>query len=400
MSVLYPSVDPDERFRARRAAARRRRRLRYVASTGASLALLTLVVAGASVVRGHSEVVAGAAPGAVSSASAPDPSGQRPMPIEIRGVHVSLGLASLPGKLEEYLALRREGLTALELDVKDESGQIGFMPQGVELARDVGAAAEYYDPAAAARLAHARDVYLIGRVVVFEDPVLASQRSELAVRRADGAVWRDAAGFAWTNPYDRRVWAYNVGIAAAAARRGFDEILFDYVRFPSDGDVASATYQGRRGIARDDAVPAFLRYAARRLEPLGVRVSTTVFGLAASQDLGVGQRPRRMARHVDAIYPMTYPSLFGPGALGLDDPATAPGATVAEALADLRRAVAGVDVLIIPWVQDFTFTQPYRLPEVRAQERAARHAGAKGFMLWNAEGVYTEGALRPAPGIP
>jgi hypothetical protein len=322
------------------------------------------------------------------------------MPIEIRGVHVSLGLASLPGKLEEYLSLRREGLTALELDVKDESGQIGFMPQGVELARDVGAAAAYYDPAVAASLAHARDVYLIGRVVVFEDPVLASRRSELAVRRADGSVWRDASGFAWANPYDRRVWAYNVGVAAAAARSGFDEILFDYVRFPSDGDVASAVYGGRRGVARDDAVPAFLRYAVRRLEPLGVRVSATVFGLAASQDLGVGQRPRRMARQVDAIYPMTYPSLFGPGALGLDDPATVPGATVAEALADLRRAVAGVDVLIVPWVQDFTFTHPYRLPEVRAQERAARHAGAKGFVLWNAEGVYTEGALRPAPGIP
>ena len=173
-------------------------------------------------------------------------SGPRTLPIELRGVHVTMGLASLPGKFEEYLELESEGLTAVELDVKDENGEVGFMTHSVPLAVSIGAARDYYDAREAVRKAHARGIYVIGRIVVFEDPVLSRARPDLAIRRTDGSVWRDAAGLGWTNPYDRRVWTYNVGIAAAAAKAGFDEIMFDYVRFPSDGDVAGALY-GRKG---------------------------------------------------------------------------------------------------------------------------------------------------------
>jgi hypothetical protein len=322
--------------------------------------------------------------------------GMRPLPLELRGVHVTLGLASLPGRLEEYVELADDGLTALELDIKEENGQVGFTPSSVPLARAVGAARSYYSPRQAARLAHDHDLYLVGRIVVFEDPILATARPDLAVRRSDGSVWRDAAGLAWANPYDRRVWKYNVDLAAAAARTGFDEILFDYVRFPSDGDVESAVYRNRGSLKKVDVVPAFLRYAARRLGPLDVRVSAAVFGLSASRDLGIGQIPRRMAPHVDAIYAMTYPSLFGPGELGLADPSAAPGATVSQALRDFRKALRGRDALLVTWVQDWSFERPYGLDEVQAQIQAARLAGAKGYMLWNAEGLYTDGALAPA----
>src|SRR5262249_4968658 len=116
--------------------------------------------------------------------------------------------------------------------------------------------------------------------------------------------------------------------AAAAARAGFDEILFDYVRFPSDGDVGSTVYRHRGRLAKRDVVPSFLHYARRRLAPLGVRVSAAVFGLSASRDLAIGQVPRLIAPQVDAVYPMTYPSLFGTGELGLSDPSATPGATV------------------------------------------------------------------------
>ena len=323
-------------------------------------------------------------------------SGPRALPVEIRGVHVSIGLASLPGKLEEYLDLESDGLTALQLDIKDENGQIGFVPSSVPLASQVGAAREFYAPRVAARVVHERGVYLVGRIVVFEDPILSRARPELAIRRHDGSVWRDSAGLGWTSPYDRRVWEYNVDIAVAAARAGFDEILFDYVRFPSDGDVDGAVYRNRGQLTKRDAIPAFLRYAAGRLEPLDVRVSAAVFGLSAARDLGIGQLPRRMAPHLHAIYAMTYPSLFGPGELGLADPSATPGATVARALRRFHVALRGRDVLIVPWVQDFSFSRAYGLDEVRAQIEAARLAGAKGFMLWNAEGVYTNGALAPS----
>ncbi len=305
-----------------------------------------------------------------------------------------MGLASLPGKLDEYLDLERDGLTTLELDVKDENGEIGFMTRSVPLAVSIGAARDYFEARDVVRRAHERGIYLIGRVVVFEDPVLSRARPRLAIRRADGSVWRDAAGLGWTNPYDRRVWKYNADVAAAAARAGFDEIMFDYVRFPSDGDVDSAVY-GRSSISRREAVPAFLRYAKSRLEPYDVRISAAVFGLSAARDLGIGQLPRQMAPYLDTVYAMTYPSLFGAGELGLQDPSTAPGATVARALRRFELSLRGREVLVVPWVQDFSFSVPYGLDEVRAQIDAARISGAKGYLLWNPEGLYTDGALAP-----
>jgi hypothetical protein len=208
-------------------------------------------------------------------------------------------------------------------------------------------------------------------------------------------VWEDAAGLGWTNPYDKRVWDYNVDIAEVAAKSGFDEIMFDYVRFPSDGDVDSTVYPNQRGMERRDAIPSFIRYASRRLEPLGVRVSAAVFGLSAVRDLGIGQTPKRIAPYVHAIYAMTYPSLFGPGELGIADPGASPGATVSRALKRFRAAIKGTDALLVTWVQDWSFEVPYGVDEVRSQIFSARLAGAKGYLLWNAQGIYTPGTLTP-----
>jgi hypothetical protein len=295
VSVLLPPIDPNERFRERRATSRRRKRLRRSILVGSLLVGVALLGVGARFVGGPATTSAPTPTSELATLATVDATGPRPLPVEIRGVHVTLGLASLPGKLQEYVDLQRDGLTAIELDVKDENGEIGFIPRSVPLASKVGAAREYYRPREAARLVHGRGMYLVGRVVVFEDPVLSRARPDLAIRRSDGAVWRDAAGLGWTNPYDRRVWKYNVDIALAAARAGFDEILFDYVRFPSDGDVGSAVYRNPRSLGKREAVPAFLRYAAGRLQPLGVRVSAAVFGLSAARDLGIGQIPRRRA---------------------------------------------------------------------------------------------------------
>jgi hypothetical protein len=391
--MLFPPIDPNERFRQRRASARRRKRLRHGARIGVLLAAVALLGVGAQFVSGGND--GASAPAEAAALDGSSSSGPRPLPVEIRGVHVTMGLASLSGKLEEYVDLEQEGLTAIELDVKDENGEVGFDQGAPALARKVGATRPFYSAGAAARLVHGRGLYLIGRIVVFEDPVLSHARPELAVRRADGSVWEDAAGLGWTNPYDRRVWDYNVDIAEAAARSGFDEIMFDYIRFPSDGDVESAVYGNRGGLERHEAVPAFVRYAARRLEPLGVRVSAAVFGLSAVRDLGIGQIPKRIAPHVHAIYAMTYPSLFGPGELGIVDPSASPGATVARAFKRFRQAVRGSDALLLPWVQDFSFSRPYGVDEVRAQIYSARLAGAKGYLLWNAQGLYTDGTLTP-----
>jgi len=390
--MLFPPIDPNERFRDRRATARRRKRLRRSAAVASFLFVIAALGVGARFVgTGESEQpVADVA----TLASTPT-GGPRTLPIELRGVHVTMALASLPGKLDEYLDLEDDGLTALELDVKDENGEVGFRAPSVPLAVSSGAARDYYEAASVARRVHRRGIYLVGRIVTFEDPVLSRARPDLAIRRTDGSVWRDAAGLGWTNPYDRRVWKYNVDLAEAAVKAGFDEIMFDYLRFPSDGDVENALYANKESLAKREAIPAFLQYANRRLDRYGARVSAAVFGLSAARDLGIGQLPRRMAPYLDTVYAMTYPSLFGRGELGLQDPSMAPGATVARALRKFDLALRGRDTLLVPWVQDFSFSVPYGLDEVRAQIDAARLSGAKGYMLWNAEGLYTEGALEP-----
>jgi len=392
--MLFPPIDPNERFRGRRAAVRRRKRRQRAALVGALLGVVAALGLGAQLVSDGADRAPNQSTSA-PEATAASSSGPRPLPVEIRGVHVTMGLASLPGKLEEYIDLERDGLTAIELDIKDENGQVGFAASSVKLAQTVGATRDFYDARAAARLVHERGLYLIGRIVTFEDPVLAHGRPDLAVRRSDGSVWEDSAGLGWTNPYDRRVWEYNVDIAIAAAKAGFDEIMFDYVRFPSDGDVDGAVYSNRAAMRKNDAAPAFARYASSRLEPLGVRVSAAVFGLSAMRDMGIGQIPRRMAPHLHAVYAMTYPSLFGAGELGLADPSSSPGATVSRALRRFNRALQGRDALLLPWVQDFSFTTPYGVDEVRAQIYSARLAGAKGYLIWNASGVYTDGTLTP-----
>jgi hypothetical protein len=392
-SVLQP-VDPNEQFKLRRREARRRRRKRRLMASGLLLALVAAGVAGALIAsqfsgnHGTERASAPAQPKKKATGLQP-----RPLPVEVRGVHVTMALASLPGKLDEYIRMKADGLNTIELDVKDENGDVAFAPTNVPLARQIGAAKRYYNPVRAAAKIHDAGLYLIGRVVTFEDPQLSAGRSAYAIRRADGSRWLNNGGLGWTNPYDTRVWRYNVGIAEAAARAGFDEIQFDYVRFPSDGDVTQIRYPGEHAQPKGWTVPLFVRYASKRLHQLGVRVSVDVFGLSATRDLGISQFPRRIAPHVDAIYPMVYPSHFGSGEYGIVDPDSRPGTTVAYSLRDFRRAVAGHKTHLIPWLQDFSLGRTYTLADVRDEIQAARLEHVKGFMLWNADGTYTRAAL-------
>ncbi len=316
-------------------------------------------------------------------------------PKTIRGIHVTMGLASIPGKIDEYLRL--SGLNAIELDVKDENGDVGFIPSSVPLAQQIGAAKPYYKPREIAKKVHAKGMYLIGRVVVMEDPALSAKRPDLAILNRGGGRWLNNAGLGWSNPYDKRVWDYNVDVAVAAARTGFDEIQFDYVRFPSDGDMSAAVFPRKTSTPPGWVIAEFIHYASKRLKPLGVRVSADVFGLSATRDLGIGQIPRRVGRYLDAIYPMVYPSHFGSGEYNLDDPNDNPGATVAYALRDFNKELAATKgVRIIPWLQDFSWGRTYTIADVQAQIDSARRAKTGGYLLWNAAGIYTPGALEPA----
>jgi hypothetical protein len=389
---LFESFEPNERFRQRRAQARRRRQYRRRAAIGALALLLVAVAAmaiGATVIHNDSSTPSTkAAPKTEKKQAVP----RMPVPQEIRGVHVTPALASDSTKIDEYLAI--PGLNTLQVDVKDENGEVGFLMPNTTLARKVGATKGYYKAGQVAGKTRAAGVYLIGRVVTFEDPILSQKRPDLAIRRPDGSVWTNDVGLGWTNPYDRRVWDYNIEIAKAAAQRGFDEIQFDYVRFPSDGDVENAVYRGKVNEGLGWTIARFVQYASKQLKPLGVRVSVDMFGLAATHDLGIGQVPRRVAKFVDAIYPMVYPSHYSSGEYNLPDPSGSPGTTVAASLRDYRRQMRGTKAQLIPWLEDFSLGRTRTADEVREQIEAARSYRTRGFLLWNPSGVYTQEVLR------
>ena len=384
---IAEKVEHTERRELRRRQVRRRR----------LTALGMLGALGGAAVFGIVQLALGSN-GAVAltpvAAAAPTSPFRTALPQEIRGVHVTMDLASVPGKIGQYLALKSSGLNALELDVKDESGTVGFVGGAPALAVHDGAARPFYDPRAVARETHKAGVYLIGRVVTFEDPIASAAHPALAVHKSDGSLWHTNGGLGWLNPYSRAAWAYDVDVAVAAAKAGFDEIQFDYVRFPSDGDVSIIRYPGAHPQPAQQTIAAFLRYAVSRLHPLGVRVSADVFGLSATHDLGIGQYPAQIGKIVDTVYPMTYPSHYRPGEYNLPDPNADPGRTVSDSLADFRTQLAGTGALLVPWLQDFSLGRTYHPADVAAQIAAARSFRTGGFMLWNAGGVYTTKALR------
>jgi hypothetical protein len=388
-------IDPSERFRLRRENARRRQRRRRMTAFAVVALAAAVVTLGARFLPSDSPGAAKQASDTTRTATASKPKEKplRALPAEIRGVHVTMALANLDGKLDEYVGLANQGLNTLELDVKDENGEVAFRSPLAKLATKVGAAQNYYNPREAVKLARDHGLYLIGRVVVFEDPILSVKRPALAVRRSDGGVWTTSGGLGWTNPYDERVWKYNVDIAEAAARAGFDEIMFDYVRFPSDGDLAAMVFNHQVKEPKAETIVRFVKYARDRLHPLGVRVSAAVFGLSATRDLGIGQRPRKLGSYLDAIYPMVYPSHYTPGEYNIANPDGDPGRTVAFSLRDFREKLRGRPAKVIPWLQDFSLQHTYTLAEIQAQVDAARRARSAGYLLWNASGVYTDGGL-------
>jgi hypothetical protein len=391
------NIERAELLRQKREARRRQVRRRRLAALGVLgvLAITAIFGIGGLLFGGSGSVtltpVASAAPVSPFRSAAP---------AEIRGIHVTGPLMTLTGKLDSYLAMKKDGLNTIELDLKDESGNVTFTKDAPAVAVKDGAATRYFDPTEVVSKVHKAGLYLIGRVVSFEDPITARAHPGIAIHTSDGSLWHTNGGLAWLNPYSKAAWKYNVDVAVAAAKAGFDEIQFDYVRFPSDGDLSIVRYPGKHAQPMDETVAAFLSYAVKRLHPLGVRVSADVFGLSATRDLGIGQHPGQIGEVVDAVYPMTYPSHYNPGEYNLPDPNAAPGKTVSHSLTDFQTQLAGGRAVIIPWLQDFSLGRTYKPADVALQVAAARAHHTGGFMLWNAAGVYTPQVLESGPPPP
>jgi hypothetical protein len=304
------------------------------------------------------------------------------------------------GRVMELLA--KTELNAVVIDVKGDRGWIPYRTQVPE-ALAAGAQGPVILKDFGAMLAElkAGGVYTIARIVTFKDNVLAKARPDLAVIDIrTGEPWVDAERLAWVDPFRQEVWKYNIAIAREAALKGFDEIQFDYVRFPTDGRIGQARYaKPANKTTRLPTIAAFLEQARRELAPLGVFVAADIFGYAAfnENDTDIGQRIEELAPHLDFICPMVYPSGYHLGIPGYRNPVTNPYNVVFESVRLIRKRSTPHVVRVRPWLQDFrdyAFDKRVFGPvEVRAQIKGADEGGAAGWMLWNPRNEYTAAAL-------
>ncbi len=310
------------------------------------------------------------------------------------------GIASR-GLREAALELARTTeINALVVDLKSERGVVAFS-SGVPLAAAIGAEQPRLIPnlRQLVESLHAQHLYLIARIVVFRDSALAEARPDLAVKTAEGSVWHDGEGMAWTDPFSRTVWNYNIAIAVEAARAGFDEIQFDYVRFPDAPGLVFS--QASSSGSRVEAISGFLALARQALRPYNVFTAADLFGYVCwnRDDTGIGQTLKSVLAHVDYLSPMLYPSAFQYGIPGVSEPVAHPHAII---LLSLKRALSrtgAAPVRLRPWLQafqDYSFDRRrFGAEQIRAQIDAAQQAGTDGFMLWNPRNAYTSAGLQP-----
>ncbi|HKI92078.1 MAG TPA: putative glycoside hydrolase, partial [Gaiellaceae bacterium] len=315
-------------------------------------------------------------------------------PEPIRAVHVSFyGWADrgLRSGILSLIATHR--INAIEVDLKDESGIVGF-GSSVPLAHRIGAAQKIYDLGKLIRQMHARGIRVIGRLVCFRDPVLAAaawkrgQRDEV-IQTPGGAPYAGYGGF--TNFANEAVRRYQIDIAVAAAKLGIDDVLYDYVRRP-DGPIASMRFPQLHGTP-ERSIADFLRETRKALQPYGTYVGASVFGVAATRPKEVAQDIPLIARQVDYVAPMVYPSHWGPGEYDVPNPNGQPYLIVRRSLKDFQRDVRDSGARVVPWLQDFSLGVTYGAPQVRAQIDAARADGIREFILWDPAVTYTTGAL-------
>ncbi len=295
--------------------------------------------------------------------------------------------------------IQKGGLNALVIDLKGDRGYIPY-PSALPLAERVGATKLRTIPDLKDLVAtlKARGLYLIARLVVFKDDLLANARPDWAVRTAGGAIWKDREGLGWIDPFRKEAWDYTLSVAEEAAAAGFDEIQFDYVRFPDT--VGLVFSQPSNEAARVQAITGFLREARRRLARYNVFTAVDIFGYVCwnRDDTGIGQRIEDLATAVDYISPMLYPSSFQFGIPGYRNPVANPYEIVRLSLDQAKARTAGAPARYRPWIQGFTDYafggQKFGADEVAKQTRAAADAGTVGWMLWNPHNVYSIGDFK------
>ena len=336
-------------------------------------------------------------------------------PVKVKGIHVSGWVAGTKGKFNKLLKLVNETeLNAMVIDVKEDAGKVTYKSEvpwtqeANSIVNMVGDMTQLMDTL------KENNIYPIARIVCFKDPILGEKYPELALKKKDGSLWRDNKNKTWLNAYNPKAWDLLIELSKEAARLGFRDIQFDYVRFPTDGKVNLIDY-GEVEKTKAEAIAEFLAYAKKELEPMGVDVTADIFGImpvVPGDAEGIGQDWEMVSEHIDYVCPMVYPSHYANVAQnGVGQkingvlykyPDLDPYGVVYNTLVLAKERIdnSNANAKIRPWLQSFTASylgkgnyQVYGGAQIRAQIQATYDAGLEEWLLWDANNNYTEAGL-------
>lgn len=322
---------------------------------------------------------------------------------EVRGIYVTSSSASLTKRVDDLIALsKRTKINAFVIDVKEDDGTLLFkMKAGEKYNPNANRRSPIKDIDKFMKKMKDNNIYTIARIVSFKDPTYAKANPDKAIiTKSTGKPFTNSDGVIWVSPHDRYLWEYNIAVAKEAALAGFDEIQFDYVRFPaSNGGKLDKDldYRNPNKESKPETIQKYLQYARKELEPLGVYIAADVYGQVGSlpDDMALGQHWESVSNVVDYICPMIYPSHYGKGVYGLPVPDAEPYKTVYRSTQDSMNRNANIDTpaMIRPWIQAFTARWvkgyiTYGPEQIELQVKALKDLGINEYILWSPTNRY------------
>lgn len=327
--------------------------------------------------------------------------GRGKAPPILRGIYLNAYAAGSTKRLGALLRMADSTeINAFVVDVKDEKG-MRYRTQ-LALQKEIGGEVTMADLKTLVDSLHAHEVWAIGRIVVFKDGLLSKAKPEWSIRMAGNSLWHDKQGNTWVSAWDPNVWEYNIQIAEEVLKAGFDEVQFDYVRFPEAFPSLPKQIHPLAKGDRTDAIALFLRKAGPRVKALGGVLSGDLFGLSPDdpEDVQIGQQWERLLAVSDHVLPMTYPSHYLPSHLkGVPRPNQMPYETIVQSVglgvirADRLRQAGAPAARIIPWLQGFsapwvTRNYPYGPEQAAAQIRGVYDVGLEDWIFWHPGSKY------------
>ena len=328
-------------------------------------------------------------------------------PAQVKALYMTSYIASARKYRDPLVKLIDDTeLNAVVLDIKDYTGKISFETDSAYLNKFNASERRIVDIKEFIGELHKKGIYVIGRVSSFQDAHMVQIHPELAVKRAsDGAVWKDYKGISWIDSGAEPMWQYLIALGKESYALGFDEINFDYIRFPSDGNMKDIRFPFSEGKSKPFVLKSFYEYVDKNMGD--IPISADLFGMTTTNndDLGIGQVLEDALLYFDYVAPMVYPSHYPKNFNGFENPNLKPYEVIEVAMQGginkinlMNATVSSSSPISIkklrPWIQDFSiFGVTYGAPEVKAQLKATYDVGLDSYMLWNASNKYTAGAL-------